>query len=453
MFQDALRLAHRVQQLVILTATVVSLFALSAVPVEDLYVRARTQIETAISIEWSDYDRWVKERLVPAKESRELELQKRETFQIYSANDGDLPIEEAWKRIEPNIITRIMRNSIPNYEALIELQVALDVSTIIETKWNDTPTHFASLDTTTPLDMLRYVKSARANQDALLISVSVEEAERVLWRTITETVLHVDRYSKTNLASEVRCKATADGVTSGEDDDIPMGQLYITIKGEWLARDVVKQPPYYEGIGRDESLEKKYVLDRREVPNTSIVTWLSVQYPDLGQINSDGKLVPFSGLEHVWREIADRPLTDADLYLSALAAEEKRRGVSVSMLGLTIPAPLVPIAGPLVIMLLLLHLSRLIAHIQHRASEHREELREYAWLVLHSNRGWWSDPLISLMLLPLLMQIFITLKLSYAEPIWINAGWLMTCFALLIAVRVWRQLSELRSVASSEGKA
>jgi len=329
MFQDALRFAHRLQQLVVLTATVVILFALSAVPVEDLYVSARAQIEAAISIEWSEYAGWVKKQLAPAKISRELELQNREPFQKYSEKDGDLPIEEAWKRIEPNVISGIMRSSIPNNEALIELQGTLDVETSIATKWNDPATHSMSHDATTPLDMLRYVNSTRANQDALLISVNVEEAEHVLWRTITETILHVDRYSSTNLASKVSYQATAGGVTSGEDDDIPMGWLHVTIKGNWLDRDVVSQPPYYAGIGRDEILDKNYALDRRDVPDTSIVTWLSVQYPDLGQINSDGKFVPFSGLEQVWREIADRPFTDADLYLSALAAEEKRRGVSV----------------------------------------------------------------------------------------------------------------------------
>lgn len=442
MFKDLLSLARRVHQLVVLTAIVVSLFALSAVPVEDLYAQARTQIQAAISIEWSEYESWVEEQMAPAKEKRDSELQKRRPYQVFSARSSDLAIKEAWNRI--NLHDPYWEQPIVNREALVELIVVLNVGNMMRIKLNNTPTEFEKIGTTTPLDILRFVKSTEANQDALLISVSVEEAERVLWQTIAETILSRARGSaRVVLASKVHYEVNA---TSGEDADVRMGLMYINIEGNWLT----KSGSYRGRGGRDEHLEQKFVLDRREVPDTSIVSWLSKQYPSLSQNYITDEFDPFSGLEHVWREIADRPLTDTDLYLSAFAAEERRRSDSVSILGITIPAPLVPIAGPLAIILLLLHLSRVVAHILEHVNGHREDLREFAWLVLHSKRGWWAEPLFSFILLPLMMQSFISFNLRDAEPQWVNVGWFMTGFAMLIAVRVWRQLGELRSKVSSE---
>lgn len=442
MFKDLLSLARRAHQLVVFTAIVFSLFALSAVPVENLYAHARTQIEAAISIEWSEYESWVEEQLGPAKEKRDRELQKREPYQVFSTESSDLAIKDAWNLINFNDPYRLQ--PIVNREDLVELVVVLDVGNMTRIKWNNTPTEFKNISTTTPLDILRFVKSKEANQDVLLISASVEEAERVLWQTIAETILFRARGSaRVVLASKVQYEAS---LSLAEDTDFRTGLMYINIEGDWLT----KFNSYRGRRGREERLEHKFLLEQREVPDTSIVYWLSKQYPSLSQNYTTDEFDPFSGLEHVWREIADRPLTDTDLYLSALAAEERRLSDSVSIFGLTIPAPLVPIAGPLVIIVLLLHLSRLVAHILERVNGNGEDLREFAWMVLHSKHVWWAEPLFSFMLLPLIMQSFITFNLRDAEPQWVNVGWFMTCLTMFIAVRVWRQLGELRSKVSPD---
>ena len=217
MFKDLLSLARRAHQLVVFTAIVFSLFALSAVPVENLYAHARTQIEAAISIEWSEYESWVEEQLGPAKEKRDRELQKREPYQVFSTESSDLAIKDAWNLINFNDPYRLQ--PIVNREDLVELVVVLDVGNMTRIKWNNTPTEFKNISTTTPLDILRFVKSKEANQDVLLISASVEEAERVLWQTIAETILFRARGSaRVVLASKVQYEAS---LSLAEDTDFP----------------------------------------------------------------------------------------------------------------------------------------------------------------------------------------------------------------------------------------
>lgn len=444
MFQDALRSARGAQMFVALVAAIISLFALSVIPVEDLYTLARTQVATAVSIEWSGYEHWLEERLQPVRRERHRTLADRRATQTFGGRLGERPIEDAWELLEPFIEPYLIYGPIENRDMLATIRGELNVSVNTAARWNTTPSEFGTPVAVTPLDILRFVKSSAAREEAIFYSVSVENAEREVWRLIANLALVRHRGSPPRVvASSVEYSASAKlGNTSWEASsskkvDPPIAVLHCRIDSEWINESRFQRD-------RAAPYEVEFEPYRSEVSGTSIADWLREQYPALGKTNAEGHFVPFAGLDHVWREIADRPLSDADLYLSALAAEERRRGESVTVLEVTIPAAFLPIAGPLAILAILIHLSRLLAHVQRRSHLHMDEIREFAWPVMHAKRGWWIDPLVTLVTLPLVAQILITLKLRDAESLWVYLGWLVTGIAIVVAIRAWRRIADLR---------
>lgn len=287
----------------------------------------------------------------------------------------------------------------------------------------------------------------KANEDAEFYGVSLENAEQEVWRLIASNALELNRGSPPRvLATSVGYEGSAilresnrREASSSEAVENPICILRYRLNFDWI-EDI----PF----PRDRVLTDEIEFEpfSKKVAGTSISDWLKNEYPDLGQENADGAFVPFVGLDHVWREIADRPLSDADLYLSALAAEERQRGDSVTVLGVTIPAPFLPIVGPLAILVILFQLYRLLSHIgQHSKQKNKNKvLSEFVWPVLHEKRFWWIDPLVTLVILPLLAQIIITYKLQSAEPFLLSIGWIVTIISIIVAILVWKQIGYLR---------
>lgn len=444
MFQEALQSARSTHRLVFTVATVIGLFALSVIPVEDLYTLARSQVAAATSIKWSNYENWVNGQLEPVEDERQKVLIDKQTYRSFG---DEQPIEDAWELLKPFYEAYSVYGPLTNRDTLETISGEINFAIDTEALWNAIPSDFGKPSEVTPLDILRFIKSNEANEDAEFYGVSLENAEHEVWRLIASNALELNRGNPPRvLATSVGYEASAvlrgsnrREASSSEEVENPICILRYRLNFDW-----VKDIPF----PRDQVITDEIEFEpfSKKVVGTSIADWLKNEYPDLGQENADGEFVPFVGLDHVWREIADRPLSDADLYLSALAAEERQRGDSVTVLGVTIPAPFLPIVGPLAILVILFQLYRLLSHIgQHSKQKNKNKiLSEFVWPVLHEKRFWWIDPLVTLVILPLLAQIIITYKLQSAEPFLLSIGWIVTIISIIMAILIWKQIGYLR---------
>lgn len=445
MFQEALRSTRNTYQLIPLVSAILMVFAISLIPTSDLYTLASRQIKTAMGIDWSAYPQWTERTIEPLRAQKRQIIRETDPLEIFGGDQSDEhSIAAAWNLLSEHF--SLFQPEVARRNALQTVVVEMNQS--IET-YIDSHTPEAALgefDHTSPLDIYRYYHSPAAQQNAVLVGPDRDKARAELWNSIGQGVIHQTRYeAPTLLASEVSVTANV-GIEA-----LPLTRLgggsdvsYRTVvditdfRVKWLEPQTHTDHEYPQSRYTEASLEP--------VPDTSIAAWLEAEHPDIGITADDTGFIPFGGLEHVWREIADRPLIDADLYLNALAAEERKRGDKVSIMGVTVPAGLVPIAGPMALLYLEFNLLQLLVHVTGRAPRYRDDLVEVPWPVLHSQRGWWLHPLVCLIGLPIATQCVIALRMIDANPVWIGIGWALTACTTVCALIAGRHLVELRRV-------
>jgi hypothetical protein len=442
MFEESLHIARRTQFFILLSAVIFSVFALSVQPLNKLYNRALSQVETAISIEWDTYPTWVAEKFKQAKS----EFDNPVTSQFYFGPDNpENPIEKALDMMDPFIQTHHLE--LQNRELLTELQGEINFANKMTFNAETILSKLTDPLTNSPLDIIRLTQSADALRNATMYSISRANTEQGVWETLYKAIVVNDRYKHELTATKVNFSANATLVehelnNRNNSEELPWSTFFISIDADWITPDSAEGIAFNTKRGTVNRTDIEVEADKKPINQSSIVDWLAETYPGLG-LSPEGQLSPFYGIEHVWREIADRPLSDAALYVHALAAEERRHNNQVNVFGVNIPAQLVPIAGPLTILILVCYLSRIITHIQVHAGKHGEVLSEFPWLVLNAKNIWWLDPLFSFFVFPVTTQYIIMSKLKDAG-MWIQLGWIFTALTLLVGTRVWRQLNQLR---------
>jgi hypothetical protein len=442
MYEEALHIARRTQFFILLSAVVFSVFALSVKPLDKLYSLALLQVETAISIQWDDYLPWVEGKFDQAK----TEFDSPVSSQFYFGSDKQAsPIEKAFEMMSPFMKTH--HKDLQNRELFKQLMGEINFANDMTFKAETMPSHLMDPQTNSPLDITRLTQSPSAQKEATMYYISRVNTEQAVWRSLYNSIVIYDRYNHAIAATEINFYANtglveSDSKNSENLQSPPWSTLSIFIDGKWI--ETMSEEGVVLSVKEkyEEQIDIKVKADKKSINQSSISDWLAETYPALGQ-SSEGQLNPFYGIEHVWREIADRPLSDAALFVQALAAEEKRRNNQVNLFGVNIPAQFVPIVGPLTILLLVFYLSRMITHIQVHTSKHKEVLAEFPWLVLNTKHVWWLDPLFSFMVFPVITQYIIMTKLQNSG-IWVQLGWIFTSLTLLIGVRVWGQLHRLR---------
>ncbi|TXS93007.1 hypothetical protein FV139_13740 [Parahaliea maris] len=445
MFQEALKSTRTAYQLIPFVSLILMVFSVSVIPTGELYTQASRQIKTALGIDWSAYRQWAERALEPYQEQKRQTIQETDPVEVYGGRQSDTqPIEAAWQLLNTHF--PLFRPEVTQRDALETVVIEMDQSirTYIDTAAPEEG--LGEFDVTIPLDIYRYFHSPEAQRDAVLIGPDAEKAKAAIWNSVGEKIIHQTRYEgPTLLASEVSIAANVlveavpiTRVGGGSDESY---RTVVHIKGfraDWL--DPATAPDW-------EAVQTRYVdAASQSIPQTSIATWLATAYPEMGISPQEEGFVPFGGLEHVWREIADRPLIDADLYLNALAAEERRRGDKVTLMGVTVPAGLVPFAGPLALLYLQFNLLQLLLHVTRHAPRHREVLAEFPWPVLHGQRIWWLHPATCLVGLPIATQWVIALRMTDADPLWVNIGWVLTACSVACSLVACRRLVGLRSV-------
>jgi hypothetical protein len=446
MLQEALQSARRSYQLVPLTAVIVIVFAISIQPTQDLYNRASEQVKTAMAIDWGSYRAWVEARAQPAVEVRRQDMQRWPQVKMYGEQGRDTEhIEEAWKLLESNF--HLYRPTVQRRQALRRVVVEMNVSNQVHIRHLMPPQDLGVYDNTTPLDIYRYYHSADAKRNAALLSPNMDAGFQELWNAIGSQIIYQTRYegptlvaSAVDIAANILINPTGESA-GGAGPDVPF-QTVVHVKNfrvDWINPQGAVQADAFQTLTTQPNTDT--------IMDTSIARWLHDEHGGIGMAGGPDNFAPFWGLEYVWREIADRPLIDADLYLNALAAEEKRRGDKVTILGISVPAALVPIAGPLALLLLMVNLNQLLGLAIRYAPQHQGELLAQAWPVLHGRRLWWLDPAITLIALPIAAQWVISLRLTAAEAFWVNSGWFLTAGSVLLAIIACRTLIRLRRVA------
>jgi len=441
MFEESLHLARRAQFFVLLSAVVFSLFALSVRPTNNLYSLALKQVETAINISWEDYPLWLDEKL------RKSEVKTlNETNPYLEFGTINTPIENAWENLIPYI--KRHHKKVSNPELLISIYGEVYYNPHQAYFAEEVPTNMLDLKVLTPLDIVRFTQSQLAQTPATLYAISPENTHEALWQHVYLAAFFNNRYNHVLLASRLEVTASTSLSTGGSlkpkrSSQLVTAHMVVRVRGDWGDARSSDVHTLIES-GQDTVFEDISVTPySSKIPGTSILIWLQERYPALGA-SPDG-FHPFFGIEHVWREIANRPLTDSELYVQALAAEELSRSQQVTLFGVSIPAQLVPIVAPLIILTLMIYLSRMISHIQVHAEKYCEKINEFAWIVLHTKQLWWLDPVFSLMLLPIATQSAITLKMQDIG-IWITFGWIATSISLLISIKILKQLGVLRHI-------
>lgn len=192
MFQEALQSARSTHRLVFTVATVIGLFALSVIPVEDLYTLARSQVAAATSIEWSNYENWVNGQLEPVEDERQKVLIDKQTYRSFG---DEQPIEDAWELLKPFYEAYSVYGPLTNRDTLETISGEINFAIDTEALWNTIPSDFGNPAEVTPLDILRFIKSNEANEDAEFYGVSLENAEQEVWRLIASNALELTRGS------------------------------------------------------------------------------------------------------------------------------------------------------------------------------------------------------------------------------------------------------------------
>jgi hypothetical protein len=154
-------------------------------------------------------------------------------------------------------------------------------------------------------------------------------------------------------------------------------------------------------------------------------------------IQNESGVDALPALRFVWQTVGELDIGRAEYALQSKETEiEKNRDTQLSVFGLSVKAGNAVIAGPLILLALLLYLYAHLLHLKGLASGNEATLRTFPWLALFETRISIILTYVTLLLLPNLAVLYLVLvaDLYYVAKIILAAAYVTAVFGLGIAI-------------------
>jgi hypothetical protein len=151
----------------------------------------------------------------------------------------------------------------------------------------------------------------------------------------------------------------------------------------------------------------------------------------------------FPQLRSVWTLVADKVPEEAK---RVLQAEEEKSQRKISFFSVEIPATMVVLAGPFLMMVLFTYLFSYLKHLHSIYKTNNDFLRTFPWLPLFPYRISRAVSFALLLLLPLVAFGWLLIKFRHLGEITLCTAILLTLASIVLAYLSWRHILTLRRI-------
>ena len=207
--------------------------------------------------------------------------------------------------------------------------------------------------------------------------------------------------------------------------------------------------PFVEGPGLHSGSSDIHIGTRgraQRIPKASYKWWLQTEHEPTSTLAQQKEFFPAS--RKVWASIKDLPPEDAitevkEMQRAAPPEEE------IKILGVAIPAILMTIAGPVILIGLCFYLVAHAIHIHGQRHDNEQLLRSFPWVVLFNDAISRGVTFFTLVLLPICADVCLVLSLWNANEPWKRGVAIALAITVIgLSVFTWALLRALRTGAT-----